>query len=73
VRTPEWKRIRRSLFDLSEDPAETEDVAHMYPGTSEKLRRIKLELVTEGPSIGAVEAPISPELRERLEALGSVE
>jgi arylsulfatase A-like enzyme len=73
VRTPEWKRIRRSLFNLSEDPAETEDVADTYPGTSEKLRRIKLELITEGPSIGAVEAPISPELRERLEALGYVE
>ncbi len=73
VRTPEWKRIGRALFDLSKDPAETEDVAHLYPGTSEKLRRIKLELVTEGPSIGAVEAPISPELRERLEALGYVE
>jgi arylsulfatase A-like enzyme len=73
VRTPEWKRIRRSLFNLSEDPAETEDVAHLYPGTSEKLRRIKLELVTEGPSIGTTEAPISPELRERLESLGYVE
>jgi hypothetical protein len=73
IRTPEWKRIRRSLFDLSKDPGETEDVAARFPGTSEKLRLIKLELVTEGPSIGAVDATISPELRERLESLGYFE
>jgi arylsulfatase A-like enzyme len=73
IRSPGWKRIRRSLFDLSRDPGETKDVAEEFPGTSEKLRLIKLELITEGPSIGAVAAPISPELRERLESLGYVE
>ncbi|MGD8896083.1 MAG: sulfatase [Acidobacteriota bacterium] len=73
IRTPKWKRIRRSLFDLSHDPGETEDVAEKFPGTSEKLRLIRLELITESPSIGAVDAPISPELRERLESLGYVE
>jgi hypothetical protein len=40
---------------------------------AEKLRRIKVELVTEGPAIGPVDAPVSPELQERLEALGYVE
>jgi arylsulfatase A-like enzyme len=73
IRTLEWKRIRRSLFDLSHDPGETEDVADEFPGISEKLRLIKLELITEGPAIGAVDAPISPELRERLESLGYAE
>jgi arylsulfatase A-like enzyme len=73
LRTPEWKRIGRQLYDLSHDPGETVDVAAEHAGVAEKLRRIKVELVTEGPSIGPVEAPVSPELKERLEALGYVE
>ncbi len=73
LRTREWKRIRRELYDLTEDPGETLDVAGDHAGVAEKLRRIKVELVTEGPSIGPVEAPVSPELRERLEALGYVQ
>ena len=62
LRTPEWKRIGRQLYDLSHDPGETTDVAAEHAGVAEKLRRIKVELVTEGPSIGPVEAPVSPEL-----------
>ena len=73
LRTPEWKRIRRELYDLTEDPGETLDVAAEHPGVAEKLRRIKVELVTEGPAIGPVDAPVSPELQERLEALGYVQ
>jgi arylsulfatase A-like enzyme len=73
LRTPEWKRIGRQLYDLTHDPGETRDVAAENAGVAEKLRRIKVELITEGPSIGPVEAPVSPELRERLESLGYVE
>ena len=73
LRTPEWKRIRRELYDLSEDPGETTDVAAENAGVAEKLRRIKGEVVTEGPAIGPVDAPVSPELRERLESLGYVQ
>jgi len=73
LRTPEWKRIRRELYDLTEDPGETLDVADDNAGVAEKLRRIKVELVTEGPAIGPVDAPVSPELRERLESLGYVQ
>jgi arylsulfatase A-like enzyme len=73
LRTREWKRIRRELYDLGEDPGETLDVADDNAGVAEKLRRIKVELVTEGPSIGPVDAPVSPELQERLEALGYVQ
>jgi arylsulfatase A-like enzyme len=73
LRTREWKRIGRELYDLTEDPGETRDVAADNAGVAEKLRRIKVELVTEGPAIGAVDAPVSPELRERLESLGYVQ
>jgi arylsulfatase A-like enzyme len=73
LRTREWKRIRRELYDLTEDPGETLDVAADHAGVAEKLRRIKVELITEGPAIGPVDAPVSPELQERLEALGYVE
>jgi len=73
LRTPEWKRIGRKLYDLTHDPGETRDVAAENAGVAEKLRRIKVELITEGPAIGPVEAPVSPELRERLESLGYVQ
>ncbi len=73
LRTPEWKRIGRRLYDLTHDPGETRDAAAENAGVAEKLRRIKVELITEGPAIGPVEAPVSPELRERLESLGYVE
>jgi hypothetical protein len=48
-------------------------VAAENAGVAEKLRRITGEVVTEVPAIGPVDAPVSPELRERLESLGYVQ
>ncbi|MHC4713684.1 MAG: sulfatase [Planctomycetota bacterium] len=66
--------VSESLFDLSRDPDETSDLAEKYPEHRRKMAERFLEI--RNASTGARPAEeredISPEVRERLKALGYV-
>ena len=77
VRTDRWKLIRiplergveNRLYDLTQDPAESRDVAAEHPGVVRELDML-LSSVTSGDRELGTETVITPEQREALRALG---
>jgi len=81
LRTPRHKLIldirsgSARLFDLESDPGEQRDVSRLQP---ERARALERELRAHVEALGAyqrtvVSAPVDPEMRARMEALGYVE
>jgi arylsulfatase A-like enzyme/lipopolysaccharide biosynthesis regulator YciM len=77
IRDSRYKLIkapRRELYDLHEDPHETDDIARRDPARADAMerallamrRRVQGAAATKGPQ------PVDPEVEERLEALGYV-
>jgi arylsulfatase A-like enzyme len=73
IRSREWKWAEGALYDLARDPGETRNVAAEHPGVVRKLRRIRQEIVSEDGMQELDALQVSPELRERLRALGYAE
>lgn len=77
LRTPEWKLIADGdaarLFDVARDPGEQQDLAATRP---DERRALVSELeaherkLGEQPALAREEAPVSDEMKRRLEALG---
>jgi hypothetical protein len=62
----------RALYDLERDPGETEDARARHPEAAAALERSILERrgAERALSLRRRDAPIDPQTRERLEALG---
>jgi arylsulfatase A-like enzyme/Tfp pilus assembly protein PilF len=77
IRDSRYKLIRaprRELYDLSQDPHETSDIASREPSRADALEAALLALRSEVQSQAAAKGPstVDPETEERLEALGYV-
>ncbi|MBD3335350.1 MAG: sulfatase-like hydrolase/transferase [Candidatus Eisenbacteria bacterium] len=85
LRMGRWKVIQKTalgetqlqLFDLENDPGETEDATAAYPDTLIWMRRLLRELISQVtpedrlPEGQRVE-PLAPEMRQRLKSLGYI-
>ena len=81
ARTDSWKLIRYpgrtdeifELYDLKNDPGETDNVADRYPEIRDRLRQ-DLEIWEQGWATGIEPSrELDPEVEERLRALGYLE
>jgi hypothetical protein len=82
LRAPDWKLIRdgasgaAQLFDLTRDPHEQSDVAATRPCERARLEArlgAHEDALAELPSLAPERAPVSGEMKDRLEALGYAE
>jgi arylsulfatase A-like enzyme len=80
IRTADWKLVfvpdeqggQSRLYDLRADPGESRDVAAEAPDVLTSLRG-HLDSILAGEAGRPLDAPLSPEQRERLRALGYVD
>jgi arylsulfatase A-like enzyme len=82
LRTPRWKLIEypgrdhQLLFDLSNDPTESNDLASQHPELADRLREELEQWRMDRPRLERLARPsieLSHETREQLKALGYVE
>ncbi len=73
VRTSRWKLIGQQLFDLHQDPRETEDVASKHPEVVRRLDRYRQRAVASAPPLEAKAVEPAAITKEQIEALGYVD
>jgi arylsulfatase A-like enzyme len=73
IRTSAWKLDGARLYDLTNDPRETFDVATARADVAASLARRREELLASRPALAAREVRPSQELREQLRSLGYIE
>jgi arylsulfatase A-like enzyme len=74
VRKGRWKyihKVKPELYDLTEDPGESEDLSSAHPEVVEQLRLELLALIEEAPEqASGARTAIDPKTAAQLEALG---